>query len=624
MLNNAIPSDSNEQKPSFFSSLYNLAFGQTSTSSLQKSLIADFYPLQMPNFFQQQSSENFFFDAQENLRATDKSTHVEISPKRERPIFDEPSSVEHTSKRRKHSEATDEESILIEEKRPLRRRVKIAQPTQRRDIQLEISKKRELPVFNEPLIAENPSKRRKRLESTDKELIIIQKRKSLPRKVKVTQPTMAVEKRKQIKADDNVNKNKRSKTIRRDAKTKVIHTPQKAKRSMRSIAPDSVLGKFIQRLRNNAQKSTVPPLLDDIFFQSDLKNIFEYVINYITRNANKFATLMNGKSVRLDKTVTNLTRHLQISKSSSGKFRLFVETNRKSKMGEKNLENALLGKGTFKTVLRCYQLDTETPKTWACAKVKNEIRETVDEAKLTNELIHPYIAHFEIGNRYKNGKKITLYSKIAIGTLEDVVNGKIAASATEKETLMMQIMDAVAFAHSKGVIHQDIKPQNILIYRDKNGSLVAKLSDFGLAVKSNPLNRGKINAPLSTIGYESPQILAYYQDKGSEQYDYYFSDTTRTLGKAVFNRFHSEIIKPNRACQSNDCWALGVMYYELMHGKQPNLSVVTYKRKSGNSIIDGLLSVQADQRLDSASALEQIKQRVEEMTARSNHMTLSY
>ena len=44
-----------------------------------------------------------------------------------------------------------------------------------------------------------------------------------------------------------------------------------------------------------------------------------------------------------------------------------------------------------------------------------------------------------------------------------------------------QILDAVEFIHSKGVVHQDLKPDNILIGDDD----VAKLADFGLASCKN-------------------------------------------------------------------------------------------------------------------------------------------
>lgn len=423
----------------------------------------------------------------------------------------------------------------------------------------------------------------------------------------------------------SIKKNTRRKTL-----TSISTTNKDSKRqrtivgatARKEIDYFSELGRFTQRLRNNSAKTVVPDMLEDVFFNEDLKNIFEYVLNYITRNATRLSNLSNGKAVRLNKSVTNLPRNLQISKSTSGKLRLFVETNKKSKMGTKDLANALLGKGTFKTVLRCYQIDSDTPKAWACSKIKNEVREAISEATLTNQLEHPHIAHFEIGNRYKNSKKITLYSKLAIGTLEDVVNGKISCSSEEKENLMMQILDAVSFIHSKGVIHQDLKPQNILIHRDKNGALIAKLSDFGISVKNNPFDNSKIHAPLSTLGYESPQILAYYREKNSEQYNYYFGNSFKTLAKDVFNRFKDQIIKPSKACTSNDCWALGVIYYELMHAKKPTISVVTYSKKSGNPIIDGLLSVHANDRLDSATAFEQIKQR-NMITMQSMRMSLS-
>ncbi|MCS5708481.1 protein kinase [Candidatus Berkiella cookevillensis] len=453
-----------------------------------------------------------------------------------------------------------------------------------------IQKFSQVPVLDDPMLIEEDTRAKKRSR--------------FEFQASLKSPDEATNTAKRIRREEPAQKQltdiaeKPIKKIKR--KRKIVRTPVR-----KEIDLFSALGRFVQRLRNNANKNVVPDLLEDIFFQDDLKNIFEYVINYVTRNVTKLSNLVNGKSIRLNKGTTKLARNLQISKSASGKLRLFVETNRKSKMGTKDLSNALLGKGTFKTVLRCYQLDSDIPKTWACSKIKSEIREAISEAELTNQLVHPHIAHFEIGTRYKNGKKITLYSKLAIGTLEDVINGNISCSPEEKEILMMQIMDAVAFTHAKNVVHQDIKPQNILIYRDKSGALVAKLSDFGISVKNNR----NIHAPLSTLGYESPQILAYYQDRNSEQYNYYFSNSLRTLGKDVFNRFKDQIIEPGKACPSNDCWALGVMYYELMHGKKPTISIVTYAKKSGNPIIDGLLRVHANDRLDSATALEQIKQR---------------
>jgi hypothetical protein len=53
---------------------------------------------------------------------------------------------------------------------------------------------------------------------------------------------------------------------------------------------------------------------------------------------------------------------------------------------------------------------------------------------------------------------------------------------TEKEAIpiLLQVSEGLAYAHSRNLVHRDIKPQNILLNKE-NGSIIAKISDFGLA-----------------------------------------------------------------------------------------------------------------------------------------------
>ena len=100
-----------------------------------------------------------------------------------------------------------------------------------------------------------------------------------------------------------------------------------------------------------------------------------------------------------------------------------------------------------------------------------------------------------------------------------------------KETLHfgMQIAKALEHAHSRGIVHRDIKPHNVMVL--KNGSV--KVTDFGIArimSKSNTLTK----EALGSVHYISPE-----QAKGGR----------------VDNR--------------SDIYSLGVVMYEMMTGRPP-------------------------------------------------------
>lgn len=112
-------------------------------------------------------------------------------------------------------------------------------------------------------------------------------------------------------------------------------------------------------------------------------------------------------------------------------------------------------------------------------------------------------------------------------------------SVDETRELMRQILSALKFAHSKGVVHCDIKPENILFTEEG----VAKLSDFGMwRYKSELARRGKLSLTFAsedspyggTILYMSPE-----QQRGEE-------------------------VEP-----SDDLWALGVVLFECLTGRLP-------------------------------------------------------
>jgi len=56
----------------------------------------------------------------------------------------------------------------------------------------------------------------------------------------------------------------------------------------------------------------------------------------------------------------------------------------------------------------------------------------------------------------------------------------IVLTPTDAIKIAFQCLGALDFAHSKGILHRDIKPSNILVARDHNGEIIAKVMDFGI------------------------------------------------------------------------------------------------------------------------------------------------
>ena len=116
-------------------------------------------------------------------------------------------------------------------------------------------------------------------------------------------------------------------------------------------------------------------------------------------------------------------------------------------------------------------------------------------------------------------------------TLRDVLDFKRALSSKEACSIMLQILDAIIYIHSKNIIHRDIKPQNIFYGVD--GSV--KLSDFGISViKGSLMNVNENNKVIGTAQYLAPEIF-----RG---------------GKPSFQ---------------SDIFSLGILFFEIVTGRVP-------------------------------------------------------
>lgn len=124
--------------------------------------------------------------------------------------------------------------------------------------------------------------------------------------------------------------------------------------------------------------------------------------------------------------------------------------------------------------------------------------------------------------------------------------GGIAEVAMElRLALAAEVADALAAAHSVGVLHKDIKPQNVLVTRDHDGKPHAQLADFGVGtlIDRDALARHRVTA----MGFTDTLALA--------------DSTTGTLRYLA-----PEVLDGKPATIQADIYALGVVLYQLVAG----------------------------------------------------------
>lgn len=147
------------------------------------------------------------------------------------------------------------------------------------------------------------------------------------------------------------------------------------------------------------------------------------------------------------------------------------------------------------------------------------------EARAAGRLSHPGIVTiYDVG---REGELVYMTMELLEGT---DLNARAAAqrfSVKEALNIVVQVADALAFAHDRGVVHRDIKPPNIMLV----GKNRAKIMDFGIARMRSSELKTQTGMMMGTPRYMSPEQVA---------------------GRPVDNR--------------SDIFSLGTVLYELLTG----------------------------------------------------------
>ena len=158
---------------------------------------------------------------------------------------------------------------------------------------------------------------------------------------------------------------------------------------------------------------------------------------------------------------------------------------------------------------------------------ENFVKKFQSEAQSAAMLTHPNIVNvYDVAE--DRGVYFIVMELVEGITLKDYIHKKGQLTAKEVVGITVQVCAAIDVAHSHGIVHRDIKPQNIII--SKEGKV--KVTDFGIA-KATSSNTISTNA-MGSVHYTSPE-----QARGG------FSDA------------------------KSDVYSLGITMYEMVTGKLP-------------------------------------------------------
>ncbi|KAL2804996.1 myosin light chain kinase, smooth muscle isoform 3A, partial [Daubentonia madagascariensis] len=166
-----------------------------------------------------------------------------------------------------------------------------------------------------------------------------------------------------------------------------------------------------------------------------------------------------------------------------------------------------LGSGKFGQVFRL--VEKKTRKIWAgkffkaySAKEKENIRQ---EISIMNCLHHPKLV--QCVDAFEEKANIVMVLEIVSGgeLFERIIDEDFELTERECIKYMRQISEGVEYIHKQGIVHLDLKPENIMCV-NKTGTRI-KLIDFGLARRLE--NAGSLKVLFGTPEFVAPEVINY-------------------------------------------------------------------------------------------------------------------
>ncbi len=137
------------------------------------------------------------------------------------------------------------------------------------------------------------------------------------------------------------------------------------------------------------------------------------------------------------------------------------------------------------------------------------------EARATASVDSPHVVRVLDFDWTDEGFPFLVLELLVGETLEDRIVRCGALTLRETATLVDHLGHAISAAHARGILHRDVKAENVFLVRARDNAIDARLLDFGIALpkSSQPLVHGTVG----TIQYMSPeQLIAAEVDERSD------------------------------------------------------------------------------------------------------------
>ncbi len=199
-----------------------------------------------------------------------------------------------------------------------------------------------------------------------------------------------------------------------------------------------------------------------------------------------------------------------------------------------------LGRGGMAEVYLAF--DTRLGRNVAVKILRTDVRSPVDigarllrEARTIAQIVHPHVV--SVYDVIEQGGVIFIIMELLVGRgIDQLLTGSQPLGAELVLEISRQVASALIAAHRLGVVHRDVKPENIFLL-DTHAGILAKLLDFSLA-----------------------------RVQGSE-------DTQRLARKGIIvgtpHYMAPEQITASNVGPSTDLYALGVVMFEMLTGRLP-------------------------------------------------------